>query len=92
MADSIKRGESPYASHLLFTQPGILDDTKPEERKLGMECGFAWASKSEKTVVYEDLGVSPGMAAGVERAILAGRPVEWRKLGGEWAEHPKSFR
>jgi hypothetical protein len=42
MADCLRRGEAPIASHLLYTQPGILDDTKPEERKLGMEAGFTW--------------------------------------------------
>lgn len=36
MADCIRRGEAPYASHLLFTQPGILRDEVPEERKLGI--------------------------------------------------------
>ncbi len=32
VADCLRRGESPYASHLFFTQDGILDDLKPEER------------------------------------------------------------
>lgn len=26
MADCLKRGEAPFASHLLYTQDGILDD------------------------------------------------------------------
>lgn len=37
--DSVLRGEAPIASHLLFTQPGILDDAKPEERQLGIDAG-----------------------------------------------------
>jgi hypothetical protein len=35
MADCLARGEAPFASHALYTQIGVLDDTKPEERKLG---------------------------------------------------------
>ncbi|MFH1358598.1 MAG: hypothetical protein ABIH37_01790, partial [archaeon] len=35
MKDCFKRGEYPFASHLLYTQDEILDDTNPEERKLG---------------------------------------------------------
>ena len=27
--DSLMRGEAPIASHLLYTQEGILDDTTP---------------------------------------------------------------
>jgi hypothetical protein len=32
MADCLRRDEAPIASHALYTQPGVLDDTKPEER------------------------------------------------------------
>jgi len=39
--DCLKRGEAPIASHLLFTRRGILDDTIPEERALGIEAGLA---------------------------------------------------
>jgi len=35
--DSIDRGEAPYASHGFFTKPGRLDDTKPEQRRQGIE-------------------------------------------------------
>ena len=92
MADCFRRGEAGFASHALYTQPGVLDDTIPAERKLGMEAGFAWGDAAHLTAVYEDLGVSRGMAAGVERAHLAGRPVVWRTLGGAWANCAKSYR
>lgn len=59
--DCLKRGEAPYASHLFFTQDGLLDDTVPEERKLGMEAGKVWEVAAELTVVYTDLGMSGGM-------------------------------
>lgn len=59
--DMLKKGEAPIASHLLFTQEGILDDTSPEERKLGINAGHAWLSATEKVVFYLDFGMSNGM-------------------------------
>jgi hypothetical protein len=41
MRDSLMRGEAPFASHLLYTQEGVLLDSVPEERTLGIEAGFA---------------------------------------------------
>ncbi len=82
MADCLARGEAPYASHLLYTQPGVLDDTVPEQRKLGIEAGFVWRSVAERTVVYMDLGMSKGMQAGVDHALSLGHPVEMRTLEG----------
>ena len=41
---------------------------KPEERQLGIEAGFEWGKAAEKTVVYEDYGVSRGMQLGIEAA------------------------
>jgi hypothetical protein len=84
MADCLARGEAPYASHLLYRQPGVLDDTKPDERALGMAAGFAWGERADAAVVYTDLGTSGGMVSGIERAQAAGRPVEVRTLVG-WA-------
>ena len=80
MRDCLKRLESPYASHLLYTQPNVLDDTVPEERALGIEAGLLWGEKAGKTVVYTDYGISRGMEQGIEAANKAGRPIEYRKL------------
>lgn len=80
VADSLRRGEAPLASHLLYTQPGILDDTVPEERTLGIDAGLIWGPYAEATVVYTDRGISPGMRYGIERAREDGRPVEYRTL------------
>lgn len=82
LADCLKRGEAPFASHLLYTQPGVLDDTVPEERKQGIEAGFAWGEKADLTAVYMDMGYSSGMVQGVEAAEKAGRPIEYRSLAG----------
>lgn len=78
--DSLTRNEAPIASHILYTQPNILDDTIPEERQMGMEAGWAWLKVANKSVVYTDLGISPGMEYGIERAKEADIPIEYRTL------------
>jgi hypothetical protein len=80
MHDCLMRGEAPYASHLLYTQPKVLDDTNPKERQLGMIGGFAWIPISDYTVVYADYGISGGMWAGIYRAIEAGKQIRIRFL------------
>lgn len=84
MLDSLRRGEAPYASHLLFDQPGLLDDDRPNERELGMLAGFAWGEAGELRAVYVDLGVSSGMLRGIEEAKRLGQPLEMRELGEGW--------
>jgi len=80
MRDCFMRGEFPFASHLLYTQDGILDDTIPEERKLGIEAGLTWGGNASKTIVYTDLGITKGMKQGIDRAKKEGRKVEMREL------------
>lgn len=79
--DSLKRGEAPFASHLLYTQPGILDDRIPEERAHGIDAGKALVLGCDLTAVYTDLGYSSGMRYGMAAAAAAGRPIEIRTLG-----------
>lgn len=78
MRHSLRKGEAPFASHLLYTL--ALDDTKTEERIQGIESGLAWGQKAEATVAYIDLGISSGMALGIARAEAEGRPVEYRRI------------
>ena len=78
--DSLSRGEAPFASHLLYTQPGILRDEVVEERQWGIDAGLAWSDKAEATVVYTDRGTSRGMEYGIANAERMGRPVEYRTL------------
>lgn len=78
--DALARGEAPIASHLLYTQPGILRDEVPEERQWGIDAGLAWRTASEATVVYMDRGLSRGMEYGIAAAKAAGKPVEYRHL------------
>lgn len=81
VADSLQRGEAPIASHLLYTQEGILNDDDQRQRNQGIGAGLAWLSKADATVVYVDLGLSEGMMQGMRAAIKRGVPVECRILG-----------
>jgi len=78
--DALSRGEAPIASHLLYTQPGILRDEIAQERQWGIDAGLTWASSAEATVVYTDRGISNGMKFGIADAEKAGRPIEYRSL------------
>lgn len=80
MRDCLKRGESPFASHGLYTQPGVLRDDVADERQLGIDAGFAWREAAEATVVYVDLGVSGGMQQGIAHAEKLGQRVHYRHL------------
>lgn len=79
--DSLARGEAPIASHLLYTQDGILDDNDRDERQWGIDAGLAWRAVAQASVVYTDRGISPGMKYGIGKAKAAGISVEYRKLG-----------
>jgi hypothetical protein len=83
--DCLVRGEYPFASHLFYTQTGILKDEIPGEGQLGIMSGLAWGKKADKTIVYTDLGVTRGMHFGIDAALAANRPVEYRTLIG-WQE------
>jgi hypothetical protein len=94
MADCFARGEIPICGHALYTQPGVLDDKKPEERRKGMEATFdlrralnAGADPKHpdfaftvQTAVYYDRGISKGMQQGIERGQADGVPYIVRNL------------
>jgi hypothetical protein len=98
LADCIERNEAPFASHGLYTQDGVLDDDRPEERQLGILAGFSWRAVAEATVVYRDLGYSKGMIEGVDdahrllkmaashRDTRCDHVIEYRELGEKWAQ------
>src|SRR5690625_5346696 len=81
MADSLARGEAPYASHLLYTQPGVLDDTQPAERRLGINAGFAWGAQAVRVAVYSDYGITRGRQEGIARAKRAGQGIVHGRMG-----------
>jgi hypothetical protein len=88
LRDSLLRGEAPYASHAIYTQPGVLNDDDPEDRKLGMSAGFAYRDAVDVSIVYTDLGITPGMQAGIEDSAMKGRTTEYRSLGPDWEHQP----
>jgi hypothetical protein len=81
------RNESPFASHLLYTLPGVLRDGIAHERDLGIRAGLE-CTQAQATVVYIDRGISAGMRRGIEAAKKAGRPVEKRSLRDEMWTRP----
>lgn len=80
VSDALARGEAPFASHLLYTQAGILRDEVPAERERGIAAALAWYRAADVAVVYTDRGISRGMEFGIATARTAGKPVEFRSL------------
>ena len=78
--DCLARNESPYASHLFFTQEGLLDDTVPEERALGIDAGLTWGATADLVAVYVDRGLSKGMFQGILAHRRRGVPIVCRSL------------
>jgi len=74
MRDCLRRGESPFASHLLYTQPGVLRDTVALERRLGIEAGWRGASLPMRPSSTPIAGFLRACApASRLRKIMAGR-------------------
>jgi hypothetical protein len=86
IAHSLQKSEAPFASHAIYTKEGILDDTKPAERRAGIDAGLAWSEVAQKAVVYTDLGITDGMREGIERHKANGKIVEYRQLPNWQAE------
>ena len=78
--DSLSRGEAPIASHLLYTQEGILDDDIPSERQWGIDAGLSWRAVADASIVYTDRGITGGMKYGIAAAKGAGLTVEYRSI------------
>ena len=78
--DSLNRGEAPIASHLLYTQPGILRDEVPDERQWGIDAGLAWRRVAELAAFYTDRNWSGGMIAARRLYREEGFPYEVRSL------------
>lgn len=80
LKDCLSRGESPYASHLLYTQKGVLNDSVTEERRLGIQAANNWLEVADIVAVYMDLGVTRGMLIGVMKAARQNKPIHLRWL------------
>ena len=80
MKDSLSRGESPFASHLLYTQDGVLNDNDKYERRRGIEAGYDWMRVADMVVIYVDRGLSPGMQEAIRTANSFGLPIIERRI------------
>jgi len=76
LKDSIDRGETPIAVHLLY--PQVLDEES--DRGTGISLGFNWIARVDYCVVYTNRGVSEGMNSEIEKAKEMGVIVEYRHL------------
>lgn len=81
LLDCLRRGEAPFASHLLY--PQVFDDKNDLEREFGIAAGLEWGAFADVCAVYVDFGVSPGMSRGAARASRVGITVEYRNLPPE---------
>jgi len=81
MLDCFKREEAPFASHLLYTQKGLLKDDSEKDRELGIGAGVEWGFVANKAVVYYDLGISDGMQHAINLYLKRDMRVEFRSIG-----------
>jgi hypothetical protein len=77
LRDSLRRGEAPIASHLLYTQVWGEDT---ESRNAGIRAGIEWAHRADRVVLYEHLGESEGMRLAKANAKLINVACEYRRL------------
>lgn len=81
MREQLLLGATPFASHLLY--PQALDDADPQQRRQGIRCGWAPYAVGARAEVYTDLGISIGMAEGIEEARRLGCTITYRAFGAE---------
>lgn len=81
MREQLLLGSTPFASHLLY--PQALDDADPQQRRQGIRCGWAPYAVGARCEVYTDLGITIGMAEGIEQARRLGCTITHRAFGAE---------
>lgn len=69
-------GQSAVTPHLYITN--CLDDSDPEERKLGLEASLEILKKCDVVFVGQKFGISEGMAVEIKEAEKLGIPVFYR--------------
>lgn len=74
----LQNGFAPMASHELYTH--CLADTTPEERKLGIDAGFAWHTKAYAQLFFTDRGFTQGMKLG---------QANWQRIYSGWNGAPQ---
>lgn len=88
--DSLERPgvlrEAPWCSHLVYPQPGILDEQDPQGRRAGLDISGAWGDRAACRAVYEDLGLTSGVLEALDRAKAQGQRVARRRLREDLAD------
>jgi hypothetical protein len=75
--DALKRGEAPFASHLLYTQ--VWAETN-ELREAGIKAGNEWRRAAGLCVLYVDLGTTGGMKRAADDSRSLNIDVTTRRL------------
>lgn len=79
---AVLHGFAPYASHLFYSQPGVLDDTVPAERELGIQAGFVWGGHAAEVwfcVRHDEEQYSGSMMQSFRHWVsLERQGVKWR--------------
>jgi len=81
MFDSFARAEAPFVPHILY--PQILNDDDEVDHNLAIAAANAWMEMADTLAVYEDLGISAGMAAEIKLAQELDIHVEYRSIATE---------
>ena len=71
---AIADGHNPFAPHLMY--PGFLDDTDPEQRAAGIQCGCSFLEVCDEMWAYVGNGISGGMAYEMGHAKQVEIPIE----------------
>ena len=68
----MNEGHAFFAPHLLY--PQLLDDSKPQERQIGLDMGLSMLPRCDELWCYGDR-ISHGMHLEIEEAVRIGIPV-----------------
>ena len=68
-----EHGVAPFAAHLLY--PQFLDESKSDERDLGIRAGLSWMTICDEVWVFADRGVSDGMKIEINTAEVLKKPI-----------------
>lgn len=71
---AVQQGVLPFAPHAIFT--GFLDDTIPEERRLGMTLGIELLKRSDELWVFGKK-ITEGMQSEIKAAVELNIPIQY---------------
>jgi len=81
MQHVFREGHIPIASHALYAFSGMLDDTIPHERALGIKAGFELAKCADEAWFFMDHGMSSGMKAAQKHWLKMKMPIRMLYIG-----------